>query len=491
MNSEYTFKRSFYYDVEKAVSESSVTFLLGARRIGKTVCLKQLHDTFSTGKKFDEVMYVDVKRDFSSTLDKSLFVNDVREAILSNEKKLFLIDEVTYLNQPDGAIMDIQDAFTSLRNTNTRVVLAGSQSRALECWGHRAFAGDALFVRPDFLSYPEWLAYKGISEVSEKTYEQFIRGTREFYSNFHGTKEYLQGCLDETVMSNLKSVGLILNNECDRLNADKLLDVLYASLVSSHRQERYDTFFSPKHLQDTITRYFPEEIKKISNETLVKEISSYLSERYRNYQDMSAYEIRQALQFLHNCGLITITYVSSSFDVKPYVIQDFLNEAEDLNKTEIFKNLNINIAYPMFYVDLLEAILKEQFPEKLPKSVLGSIVENHIRSILPDTGCFEYHDSKDREIDYIGKSTMKAIEISVANKKISSTHFDVLPDGYEKILLTKSKEGKRDNIEYIPYYRFIFEHSVGQNLINQPAFVSFAKKGNPSGGASGEDFGNR
>ena len=435
MNSKYTFKRSFYYDVEKAISESSVTFVLGARRIGKTVCLKQLHDTFSAGSKFDEVMYVDVKRDFSSTLDKSLFVNDVREAILSNEKKLFLIDEVTYLNQPDGAIMDIQDAFTSLRNTNTRVILAGSQSRALECWGHRAFAGDALFVRPDFLSYPEWLAYKGISEVSEKTYEQFIRGTREFYSNFHGTKEYLQGCLDETIMSNLNSVGLILNNDCDRLNADKLLDVLYTTFASSYE-------------------------------------SSYLSERYRNYQDMSAYEIRQALQFLHNCGLITITYVSSSFDVKPYVIQDFLNELREWNETEIFTNLNINIAYPMFYVDLLEAILKEQFPAKLPESVLESIVKNHVRAILPDIGCCEYKDTQGKEIDYIRKNVMKAIKISIADKKLSLTHFDVLPDGYEKILLTKGKEGKQDDIEYIPYYRFIFENSVGQELVRQPVFTA-------------------
>lgn len=465
MDNGYRFKRSFYYDVEKAISKSSVTFVLGARRCGKTVCLKQLQASFSAGNEFDEVSYIDAKRNFTSTLDKSLFIDEIKKSIANNEKKLFLIDEATYLNQPDGAIMDIQDAFTSVHNTNTRVVFTGSQSRALECWGHRAFAGDAIFIRTDFLSYPEWLAFKGITEVSEKTYEQFIRGTREFYSNFHGTKEYLQGCLDETVVSNLKSVELILNNDCDRLNADKLLDVLYASLVSFHRQERYDTFSNQKHMQDTITRYFPEEIKNIGNETLVKEISSYLSERYSNYQDMSAYELRQALQFLHNCRLITITYVSSSFDVKPYVVQDFLNEAQDWSKLEILKNLNINIKYPMFYIDLLESILKDRFPEKLPNNLLKSIVETHVRAILPDTGCFEYHDAQDREIYYVGKSTKKAIEISVANKKLSSTHFDVLPDDYEKILLTKDNKDSQCDIKCIPYYRFIFENSVGRELV--------------------------
>lgn len=441
MKSEYKFKRNFYYAVEKAISESSVTFLLGARRCGKTVCLKQLQDKFSAGNEFDEVSYVDTKRELASTSDKSLFINEVRKAVENNEKNLFLIDEVTYLNQPDCAIMDVQDAFTSFHNTNTKVVFTGNPSRALECWGHRAFAGDAIFIRTDFLSYPEWLAFKGMTEVSEETYERFVRGTREFYSDFHGTKEYLQDCLDETAVSNSRAAELILNNDCGGLNADKLSDVLHASLVSSLGQ---------KHLQDTVTKLSPEEI----------------TERYGNYQDMSAYELRRALQFLHNCGLITITYVSSSFDVKPYVVQDFLNEAQAWSKPEILKNLNISIKYPMFYVDLLENILKERFSEKLPENLLGRIAENHVRAILPDTGCFKYRDPQGREIDYVRKNTKKAIDILVENKKLSSTHFDVLPDGYEKILLTKGNKGKQGDIECVPYYQFIYDNSEGRELVN-------------------------
>ena len=275
MHIGYEFKRSFYYDVEKAISESSVTFLLGPRRCGKTVCLKQLQDAFSSNGKFEEVIYIDAENDLHSTLDKSLLISDVKKAIANNEKKLFLIDETTYLNQPDCAIKDIQDAFTSFYNTNTKIVFTGSQSRALECWGHRAFAGDALFIKTDFLSYPEWLAFKGITKVSETTYEQFIRGTREFYHKFKGTRDYLQGCLEDTVVSNFKSVELIVNNGCDRLNVDNLLDVLYASLVSSHNRESYDTFFKPSHLQETITSYFTEAVREIGTEVLNKKIYEY------------------------------------------------------------------------------------------------------------------------------------------------------------------------------------------------------------------------
>ncbi len=331
MKNKYSFKRSFYYDAEKAVSENSVTFLLGPRRCGKTVCLKQLQDTFSSKNDFEEVICVDAQMDLTSNLDKSLFICDVKKAIENNEKKLFLIDETTYLNQPDCAIMDIQDAFSSFYNTNTKVVFTGSPSRALECWGRRAFAGDALFIRMDFLSYREWLAFKGMTEVSETTYEQFIRGTREFYSDFKGTRDYLQGCLENTIVSNLKSVELIVNNDCEMLDADKLLDVLYASFVSS--QNRESSFLKSSRLQET-----------------------YLSERYRNYQKMDAYELKQALQFLINCGLITVTNVSSSFDTKPNIVRDLLNDLRDVPERKIFDNFNIRIKYPMFYVDMLENI---------------------------------------------------------------------------------------------------------------------------------------
>ena len=472
----YCFKRSFFYDVEEAILESSVTFLLGARRCGKTVCLQQIKDAFSSAGVFDEVIYVDVKRDFASTADKSLFIHEVKTAISNNEKKLFLIDEATYLNQPDGAIMDVQDAFTLLHNTNTKVVFTGSQSRALEFWGHRAFAGDALFIRTDFLTYPEWLAFKGTTEVSEETYEQFVRGTREFYSNFHSTKEYLQGCLDETVISNLNAEELITNNDCDALDVDKLLDVLYASLVSSHSRENYSTFFKSSHLQETIARYFPQAVSEIGKEALEEEISLYFAERYNNYQRMDAYELRQALQFLNNCGLITITYVSSSFDTKPYVVRDLLNGLQDVPKREVFNNLNISIKYPMFYVDLLEGILKDRFPEKLPRELLGSVVENHVRAILPDTGCFEYHDAEDREIDYVRNSIQQAIEVSISNKDISSTNFDILPSGYQKILLTKDIEGKKGDVQCVPYYRFIFNNSVGKDLWLQLSSTTNAKE---------------
>ena len=416
MSSSYAFKRNFYYDVEKAIVKSSVTFLLGPKGCGKTVCLKQLRDSFSPRDDFEEVVYIDAKTDLASADEKSSFIDGVTKSVYNNEKKLFLIDETTYLEQPDIAINCVEGAFTSLRNTNTKMVFAGNPSGALECWGHRAFAGDAVFIRPDFISYPEWLDFMGITEVSEKTYLQFIFWNREFYSDFHGTQEYLQSCLDEAAVSNQRAAEMILNNDCDGLTADKLLDVLYAALGDK------------------------------------------LSERYNNYQNMSAHELRQALKFLKGCGLITVTYISSSFDTKPYVVQDFLSGACDFDKSEILGNLKISIKHPMFYVDILKNILKD----RLSEYPLESIAEAHIRGLLPDMGCFEYRDEQGNKIDYVRKNARQAIEFSFSDKEVSP-HFDALPNGYEKTLLTKCAEGRQGDVKCVPYYRFIFELSERKN----------------------------
>ena len=133
MGSSYAFKRNFYYDVEKAIVKSSVTFLLGPKGCGKTVCLKQLRDSFSPRDDFEEVVYIDAKTDLASADEKSSFIDGVTKSVYNNEKKLFLIDETTYLEQPDIAINCVEGAFTSLHNTNTKMVFAGNPSGALEC----------------------------------------------------------------------------------------------------------------------------------------------------------------------------------------------------------------------------------------------------------------------------------------------------------------------------------------------------------------------
>ena len=456
---EYPFKRNFYYETEKAIEKSAVSFVLGARKCGKSICMKQLESSIK------EAVYVDVKKDFENDIEKIKFMKQVRNDIENNKKIVYLIDEATYLHFPDKEIAETAGAFSDVKNTNTKIVFAGSQSKALDCWGHRAFAGNASFITADFLSYPEWLAYKGITEVSARTYQDFITGTREFYSEFTSTKDYLQGCLDEKVLSNQKAVEIIFENDCSDISAEMLLDVLYASLITLHNHTNYQSFASSHVLKDTITHIFSDEYLQIGDEELQKRIDGIIGERYRNFRNMDARQIKQCLQFLTNCGLITTTYVTDDFSANPYVCQRLLSDHnDDLTKPDVMRKINICISYPMFYADIVKDLLGDYMPDQFPGALLGSIVECHTRGLLPQTGCFEYHDSEEREIDYVSNSRLTAIEISTANKKIADTHFEILPEDYKKILLTKDKTGRQDDTELVPYYQFIYDLSVGKNL---------------------------
>jgi len=458
MNGKYDFKRSFYYDAENAIRSNSMTFILGARKCGKTVCMKQL------AADLPNAVYVDMKADFGTDEQRRTFVNQILDDIRNNKETVHLIDEATYMALPDKEIAQIAGVFSEVVNENTKIVFTGSQSGALEFWGHLACGGDAAFIRTGFLSYPEWLAYRGTAEVSEKTYLDFLLNVRDFYDCFKNTKEYLQGCLDETVVSNRRSIEYIVGSSVDELDAEMLLDVLYASLVKLHNHTRYESFVNPKLFTAALAHYFSKEMSEIEADKEADRIAQILGERYKKFKFMSGYDCKTAMQFLSSCGLTTLTYISDELTADPYISSKFLKDANELYlKPQIFQQFNLTIDYPMFYIDLVKNVLQENMVAELPRELLGSIVECHVRSLLPTNGAFEYRDSKGVEIDYVSVGG-KAIEISVSDKRMKDVNFDILPDDYQKILLTKSTVEEVSGVERIPYYQFIYDNSVGKEF---------------------------
>ncbi len=468
MSTDYKFKRSFYYDVEKAIQESSVTFILGTRRCGKTVCMEQLRDTATESGNFEEVVYYDMKHKGLSPLDKSLFLKRVLKAIEEDRKSLFLIDEATYMTAPDDGIEEVRQAFSVCDNHNTRVVFTGSQSKALSDWGHNCFAGDAIYVHADFLSYPEWLAYQELSEVSEETYQRFLVSTREFYRNFRSTKEYLDGCLKETVQSYKNSMSWNPKHPYDDIDTEMLMDVLYASLIMLHNNPNYLSFKNPDALYHKMLNFYAEEILFVGEENLKRQIAELLAERYRSFERMNPSHLLRSILFLKECGLITVLQITDNLNSDPY----FTSHLEHLTNYQIMHDLSICIKYPMFHIDIVKSLLGSHMPEKIPPKLLGSIVECHVRGLLPEIGSIEFQhlytdedgNSKIAEIDYVNSSKNLAVEITISNKRIKNTNFNFLPDSYRKILLSKTWTDTRDNIERVPYYRFIYDNSIGKEL---------------------------
>lgn len=51
----------------------------------------------------------------------------------------------------------------------------------------------------------------------------------------------------------------------------------------------------------------------------------------------------------------------------------------------------------------------------------------------------------------------------------------MLPENYRKILLSKDCWEERDGVEFVPYYQFIFENSVGRELFDSSLKINNSK----------------
>lgn len=442
----YLFKRDFVQDVVSAINASvPVTVLIGPRKCGKTVCLNQIKSMCMN------TIYYDVKR---LSEDERITLKDkICESIRNNENIVYLVDEVTYWMYPDSVIMLFSDVYAETLNTKTKIVLAGSQSRALECWCHRAFAGNANFIRMSFMDYSEWLRYTN-STPSASSYNDFLFTIDKFY-NMSSLQDYLQACLDETVISNAKTSDIVLNNDCDLIDVNLLLDVLYVVLISRHNHINTKTFTDEDILRSDIKFFFHD----IFSADIAERIEYFLMKRYCTLKNRSLREIRQAMQFLYNCGLVTITYMvtdpNQEVDAWSMLFKDSHFEQNIQTKTDLFHKFNFSIRHPMFYVAVLKLLLQDDMPVELPHDLLGSLVECHVRGLMPEAYSCEYHDAEDNEVDYLNQSYGIAIEVTVSNKKLSNTHFDCVEDCPIKILSTRDQLDKCGPIYKIPYYTLI------------------------------------
>ena len=479
---KYTFKRKIYYELQENFETQCNIFLLGPRKCGKTVCLQQIANDYPNAKYYNMKILSQLQMD-------DVFLK-IHQSIESNESIIYLLDEITYADFPEREINSIAVMFSEYDNHNTRIVYTGSQSAALEAWASRAFCGNAALIYVDFLQYDEWLQYRGLTEISSKTYSEFLYTVRDFY-HLHSLREYLQGCLEETIVSNMKTDNIILGNDCSLLDVDILLDVCYATLFTLHNHVSSNKFFPKNKLNTDIAYYFRDVCRQLGNFELTRRITDSFIGHYNNLKSRDLTSLKQAFGFLYRIGLITITPVSDDFENVQNVLQDLISEESSINyKSELFKTFNMCIKYPMFYIAILQDILKEEMPAQLPTLLLGSIVECHVRGLLAENRNFEFQATIfddlqhpiTKEIDYVDLSKSIAIEITVSNKRSDEHNFEILPDYFTCIMLTRDIMKSYSHYIEIPYYQFIHDISAlvdpiktwtQSDISSQPEKISF------------------
>jgi hypothetical protein len=450
---EYKFKRKFYYDIEKSINKTNVVFLLGPRRCGKTVSLLQLN------RNIENAHYYNFK---SMSDDESMALFDeIKDSMFRDCNKVYLLDEITYAFHPEREINEISVQLSQKPCNHTKIVFTGSQSVALEAWANRAFGGNVAMIYADFLNYGEWLDYKGFTEPTEENYNNFLYEIDKFYG-FSSIEAYLKGCLEETIISNRKTDNAILGNDTYLVDVDTLLDICYATLFTLHNHVNSQSFAMNDKLSDSIKYYFRDICKRIGMDNVGELISQSFIGRYNDFRTRDLETLKQSFLFLHRTGLITITPVSDNLENIPNIYKDLTSTDSKINyKDELFNSYNICIKYPMFYVGILKDILEENMPEQLPTALLGSIVECNVRGLLSERGALEFQDLQGHEVDYVNVIKNIAIEITVSNKRTRDTNFRYLAEEYKNIVLSKDVHESKDNISIVPYYEFIKELDIG------------------------------
>lgn len=422
---QYNFKRDFFYEAENAIENSSITFITGPKKCGKTVCLRQLADVT------ENALYINMKYDFDTDEKRNDIVSGVINSIANVQKIIYLIDDAEYMALPDKDIAKIASAYSKYDNQCTKVVFAGSHSELLEFWGHIACGGNASFIRIGFLSFSEWLSFKGITEISERSYADFLHGCKEFCQGFDTTEKYLQNYLDETAELAEKPIEYITGAETESVNVNTILDVLCSSL----KEQINKADISENHIGNL------EKSVHISN-----------------------YDRKNAIRFLSVNKLATLTYITDKPTADPYITQKFLKPSNELYRNpEVFSRLRLTVDYPMSCIDLIKNAIKVANPDKITDDILRIIVTAHIRSLLSCSGVFEYENSPVSTV-FIDNSGY-SVEVLLSDDITLSHSLDLVPEDYEKIILTRSKEEALNNVRLIPYYRFIFDRSDSRKKV--------------------------
>lgn len=422
---QYNFKRDFFYEAEKAIENSSITFITGPKKCGKTVCLRQLADVT------ENALYINMKDDFDTDEKRNDIVSGVINSIANGQKIVYLIDDAEYMALPDKDIAKIAGAYSKYDNQCTKVVFAGGHSELLEFWGHIACGGNASFVRGGFLSFSEWLSFKGITDVSERSYADFLQGCKEFCQDFDNTEKYLQDYLDETAELAEKPIEYITGAETESVNFNTILNVLCSSL------------------------------KELINKADISE--NHIGNLEKSVH-ISNYDRKNAIRFLSDNKLATLTYITDKPTADPYITQKFLKPSNELYRNpEVFSRLRLTVDYPMFCIDLIKNTIKVANSDKISDDILRIIVTAHIRSLLSCSGVFEYENSPVSTV-FIGNSGY-SVEVLLSDNITLSRTLNSVPEDYEKIILTRSREEALNNVRLIPYYRFIFDKSDNRKKV--------------------------
>ena len=246
-------KRETYLSRIRGFYDSDlIKILVGIRRCGKSVILKQIIDELKeNGCEDSHIIYINFEYIEYEDLKDYKKLNKYIKEQLSDEKKYYIfLDEVQKVDR-------FEDVVNSLRasTTNTSIFITGSNSKLLSQELSSVLSGRYVLFNIFPLSYKEFIELSRKKPKEEETFWNFVKWgglpNRCQFEDENNIKDYLHSVFD----------SIILRDVVDRLGLKDttLFDLLLQYIVDTTGRE-----FSAEN----VIAFLKKEGKSISTETL-------------------------------------------------------------------------------------------------------------------------------------------------------------------------------------------------------------------------------
>ncbi len=166
------YKRGSFYALQKNLSLRQILSLVGLRRVGKTITLKQIIGFLIKEKKVNpkQIMFFSfeeveggLRAEFLEKVLYSYFKIILGKELPEIKSKVYIfLDEIQYISFWQGAVKRFYDL-----NPNLKFILSGSSSLFIRKRAQESLAGRIFETKMPLLSFREYLILSGQKELSE------------------------------------------------------------------------------------------------------------------------------------------------------------------------------------------------------------------------------------------------------------------------------------------------------------------------------------
>ena len=159
-----TYKRKLFFVLQKYISKKQILSVVGLRRVGKTVLLKQLIKDIIEKSKINPKSILFLSFD-AALVAENLTLNDYLSVYLENIcpdslKKIYIfLDEIQYIENWQHILKRYYDS-----NPNIKFIISGSSSLFIRKKTTESLAGRILEFKLNFLDFFEYLELTGKNE---------------------------------------------------------------------------------------------------------------------------------------------------------------------------------------------------------------------------------------------------------------------------------------------------------------------------------------